>query len=289
MVPASAQQSGTSVGATPPLERLKTASSTYVDAWRVHASRFESDGHYAWMAGFIAGHERVLEIGVGTGASTEVLAQTHRVLGIDENPRCIEVAGDRLIAAGIDAHIELRGAARALGDRYTVDYAKPKAEWRNRVLLVEGDVMGDDALRTWLGRVGPFDAIVCWLIGAHRFRGGNTTHQQPRFESRSSQEYRLRVQNNVYLIADQFLRPGGILHCVDRGEALGAIGKADCFAAHTEQATPTSLVVESVEERLYSPPEGGVEMQLSPGLLGRVPDENTMRPALVSIVARRPH
>ena len=55
--------------------------------------------------------------------------------------------------------------------------------------------------------------------------------------------YRLRVQNDVYVLADQILRPGGILHIVDRTHRSDEDARRTTLESHREQAGPTTLDV----------------------------------------------
>ena len=100
---------------------------------------------------------------------------------------------------------------------------------------------------------------------------------------------RLFVQNEVYETADKILRTGGILQIVDRGENTNASYLVeDIIEAHKDQASTTSLVVESVKSLPYSEPSvsGSQPMILTPGISGRIPKTFSM--AFWSIISRKP-
>jgi hypothetical protein len=96
-----------------------------------------------------------------------------------------------------------------------------------------------------------FDAIACWNIGTY-----TALHQS----FGTPQQFRLRTQNIAYQLADLILRPGGVVHIIDRSlvptEAnldSDVQGLLDC---HRDQASVTSLVVDpnSVAIRRYVQP-----------------------------------
>jgi hypothetical protein len=105
--------------------------------------------------------------------------------------------------------------------------------------------------------------------------------------------YRLRVQNALYVFADNILRSGGVLNIVDRGaiattpEWIEPL-RLDTVQSHGEQASPTSLKIDpNIETRPYNPPSGqGVKMAMTLGMSGvLVPEALT---GFVSVIARKP-
>jgi hypothetical protein len=223
------KKSGKEARAIPPVELLARKRKQYADAWGETAAKLVRDGHYAWMANRLGDslpptRRKVLEIGIGTGASTGVLLEKGwNVVGIDENVACLGVA--HAIHSGI---LVLRGLPReAAPGVYSVDYdecthpgvalagpgsAKGPADL-SRLLLIEGDLAADPGLTRALVDAGPFDAVACWLIDTHDARA-----QDARIQSigiRDAAEYRLGMQRLVYLLSDTVLCPGGVLQIVD--------------------------------------------------------------------------
>ena len=82
----------------------------YAQQWSTgNAAQLEHGGHYAWMAGFLDDYHKVLEIGTGDGRGTlALLKQGHIVVGVDENPRCLKLAADRLKEGGYSVAYEAR-------------------------------------------------------------------------------------------------------------------------------------------------------------------------------------
>ena len=124
----------------------------------------------------------------------------------------------------------------------------------------------EGALKEW----GPIDAVTVWLTGTHVARPHHVTVRSAGVSSDA--EHRLFVQNTGYELADRVLRPGGWLQVCDRGETptTGALVE-DVLAAHRDQASVTSLVVQGLEHRPYEQSDG-VGMVVSLGTSGRLPE-----------------
>lgn len=266
----------------------------YATTWdSKNATNFANGGHYAWMADFVDDYERVLEIGTGTGNATLTLAQKgHSVISVDENDKCLEIAKQRLANAGVEVEFQQRGKVVSEYPGYVVEYCQPTiaVPRPGGVALIEGDALADDSLNEWLVANGPFDAVVCWLIGTHDVRFANLNIASKQLPGPSG--YRLCVQNRVYELADRVLRSGGILHIVDRAERRTAETREwlndDALKSHQEQASVTNMAVDptSIRCRDYSDPPDGVKMIVSPGTSGRMLGHIEI--TLFSIIARKP-
>ena len=243
---------------------------------------------YEWMAEFVEGYPRVLEIGTGTGEGTRALLERgHTVISIDENPECIKLAQNKLDATGKKVVYEARERLILGENGYTIQYSVPqRSPVEGGALLLDGDLIKDPELVTWLLDLPPIDALVCWLIGTHEARPANTLVLRRRVNDPG--EYRLCVQNRVYELADKVLRPEGVVHIVDRGEELTKSLEEDALNAHRDQASVTSLTVESIDYRLYEEPddEKKIPMGETLGLSGRVPQN--YKPTIISIISCKP-
>jgi SAM-dependent methyltransferase len=261
----------------------------YARTWeKAQAHKFEQDAHYEWMASFLEGYQTVLEIGTGTGEGTRALLERgHTVISIDENPECIKLAHNRIASTGREVVYEARERLIVAENGYTIQYSVPQSSPVVKgALLLDGDIINDPELLTWLEKLSPIDAVVCWLIGTHEARPANTLFLRRRVNNPG--EYRLCVQNRVYEVADKVLRPEGVVHIVDRGEQLTKSLEEDVLNAHRDQASVTSLNVESIDYRLYQEPdaEKKIPMGETLGVSGRVPQD--YNPAIISIIARKP-
>ena len=96
-------------------------------------------------------------------------------------------------------------------------------------------------------------------------------------------EYRLRTQNKTYEIADCILKPGGVLHVVDRGVVPETDEiKSIIIDRHKDQASVTSLRFSEFAYRLYTEPTAhGISMIHTSG-------ESATGGAMHSIISRKP-
>lgn len=284
---------------------LDPARQTYAEEWSVSASSFAEKGHYDWMASFLPKKGVVLEVGVGAGHSTEAISRIARsVVGVDENPICVQAANSHLLRAGVRCEAVSRQSLNPARDgHYDLGHKKIEvAPLDPGVLLLEGDLAPDPSspnrcvdrnLESWLRSLGRIDAVACWLVGTHSHRHANLAVAKRGVSS--SGNYRLFVQNFVYELADQLLRPGGILHIVDRGFDLAsdAALRADVLAGHISQASVTTLEVDTkLKQRQYDEVTGGTAMVWTPPALGSTRTAKPPQPQdqhfFTSIIARKP-
>lgn len=261
---------------------------TYADEWEVSSSHLSGQDCYTWMASELGASGRVLEIGCGTGLSTLALLNGgNKVVSIDENPACIRKARARLEAAGFSVSVQLRGEERVVaGARIEIDYSKVKQTDADAI-LIEGNVLQDPRLMMFLMEGEGFEAVACWLVGTHSSMHFNKCISP---QINTSKLYRLRVQNFVYEMSDQVLKPGGILQVVDRGEPVSTAElEADFLEAHRDQASVTSLVPVGLTQRPYveADHDAATGMVLSPGTGGRIPDFSNGL-ALISVRSVKP-
>tara|TARA_R110002096_G_scaffold252595_4_gene445489 strand:- start:693 stop:1589 length:897 start_codon:yes stop_codon:yes gene_type:complete len=261
----------------------------YAKNWSKHADHFRLTGYYDWMASFLKQFHRVFEIGTGDGSGTVALARNgSTVVSVDHNPKCQDIAEVRLASAGISTTRERRGKINSVGQGYRMTYSKPMSMVIDgEVLLLEGDVGNDHdtELSEWLLSSPKFDAIACWNIGTY-----TALHQS----FGTPQEYRLRTQNVTYELAECILRPGGVLHIIDRGQTPTDSTRATCIEGllecHRDQASVTSLLVDSksVEARQFVQPseDTGIVMKRKDDTDNFQVEAGEM--AFWSIIARKP-
>lgn len=271
-------------------ESLNNERSKYADRWNEKNSiHFEKNHYYDWMSKFLEGHSLVLEVGTGTGQSTiSLLKNGHSVVSIDENPNCLIIAEKNIKQAGFEVYCQNRGIITPNYYGYNIKYRQIQNNFIDKgAFLIEGDIVNDPLLHEWLIKKKPFDAVICWLIGTHNDRQLNKVIINSNVRDDGSN--RLFVQNEVYETADRILKSGGILQIVDRGENTNEPYLIqDALNAHKDQASTTSLVVESIELLPYEEPSvsGSQPMIISPGISGRVPKDSSM--AFWSIISRKP-
>jgi hypothetical protein len=156
---------------------------------------------------------------------------------------------------------------------YELIFERGKLADSEGVVIVESDFLSDTEIEAFLKKLPKFDAVTVWLIGTHGMR--QECENIVSLGIRSDLEYRLRVQNKIYELADEILVTGGVLQIVDRGEVPNSDElRQDFWNAHCEQASVTSLKVTSFEYMIYKEPSdaGSLDMVASLGTSGRIPD-----------------
>ncbi len=258
------------------------------------SSQFEKDGHYKWMSSFIDGYKFTFEIGTGDGRGTLQLAKNgHRIVSIDENIECLNLAEERLKTNGFKVSRLSRESisiSTKKRDAYSISYQEIKEIYKDfDVILIESDLLNDPELMNWLASQESFDSVVCWLIGTHYSRANNDVIDHSQMPS--PLHYRIHVQNRVYEIADSILRQQGVLHIVDRGQPLATNEmRQDLKASHEDQASVTSLIVKGVDTRKYSVPENdkgvGMCITITEHTKGKYPNFDELH--LYSVISIKP-
>lgn len=111
----------------------------YAEQWDKSSEFFYSKGYYQWMEKMIAEYETILEIGCGCGYSTLSLVKTgHRVLAIDKNPVCIDMACKLLKKSG----------------------------YEDAAAFLELDISQPGAIEE-LATQFQYDAVICWNMGSY--------------------------------------------------------------------------------------------------------------------------
>lgn len=221
---------------------------------------FRDNGYYSWMCNFVEGYTRVLEIGVGSGYSTMALVNSgHQVISIDENPECLEIAYQNLKKSGINCSCIHRGNIKPMHSihGYGIEYDKVDINYASDVILLEGDIIADSYLYLWLKSLPKFDAVISWLIGTHKGRSLNMICHN----IDSPAAYRLTCENKTYELANEILRPCGILNIIDRTQKLDGEQEKVLYESHIAQAQPTTLEVSRhIYQKEYETPDNGVPM-----------------------------
>lgn len=273
------------------INKLQRARSRYAEEWSAgNARTFSHAGHYAWMANFLVGFPRVLEVGIGDGRSTHALLSAgHVVIGVDENPACLDLAKQQLKSKGHKVIHEKRERVEVAGGHYKIRYAPPKSTLpASGALLLESDILNDPALLGWLKNCQP-DAIVCWLMGTYYERALNQVVADLAIADPAN--YRCKVHKQMYHYADALLPEGGMVHIVDRslllpsenGDLPGSHSwLATCRAFYESQVQDTSLSLVTLDVIAYKEPESGPAIGLTLSIGGDDPD--LANKAFISVV-----
>lgn len=263
----------------------------YCDHWASNASHFAGQGCYEWMASQLSPlrPKRVFDIGCGTGEGVAALLRQFdcTIVSIDENAECIMRAEQTLRPHWSSIQSIFRLGYREFDDgSHDMAFDQAPIVPAMQVTLLHGDMLVDDpAVVQFLASAPKFDAVTVWLIGTFMYR--RTCRNISNLKITDPDTYRLRVQNRVYKLAAQVLRPGGWLQVVDRGEPpTEQFLLNDVFKAHRDQASPTDLEVFSVQHREYVESTSGIRMVASSPTSGRTSDLTKL--AMVSVLSRKP-
>ncbi|MEX1014104.1 MAG: methyltransferase domain-containing protein [Candidatus Paceibacterota bacterium] len=275
-----------------PDKKLQIAKMLYEKQWSNTSKFFFDKDYYKWMAKQLSNFDpqKILDVGTGTGNGLiELYKEFHgndiQIVGIDENIDCLKSAKANIYNK-ININPELIARISVEHDEilHSYSYREIKYNSKDKIVLVESDILTEPCFDDIHKLSGYFDAITVWLIGTHEHR---YACYQLAGKIKSSGEYRLRVQNKVYELADKVLKPGGVLQVVDRGEApTSDFLKNDFLNAHKDQASVTDLQVQELNYIEYEEKSDGIRMELTPGLSGRVP-ENPQR-AFISVISLKP-
>lgn len=275
-------------------KRVQVTQEIYAKSWDKNELYFTGQGCYTWIVDQIAQYKpkRILDIGCGNGHGLLELASRldyADIISIEENKACISRASKLLQENKYNPTVVSRIDHIPIGPeihRLNIDTKDFRID--NGISIIEGDILqDDDILLKALAGSGKFDLVTIWMIGTHLARSEciDIAH----YKISSSGEYRLRVQNKVYRLADKLLGRGGILQIVDRGEVPEEdFIKDDFIRAHKEQASVTSLLVNDLHYMEYSEASSGRSLKMveTLGLSGRQPDFT--RKAMLSITSKKP-
>ena len=262
----------------------------YCEGWKTNATTFQKQGCYAWMAEQLQPYApvRVLDVGCGTGEGLAALlaTSTRSIVTIEENFDCMKAAERYLVELGYSVRTIPRiGYVEHSGGRHELVIDQDAIiEEGPPITLVHADLLLTDVdtpLHTFLYSIPNFDAVTIWLMGTFKWR--ETCKTLDRLRIGSPMEYRLHTQNRTYEIADGILKPGGVLHVVDRGKVPDTDEiKNMIIDVHRDHASATSLCVSDFSYRVYTEPIAhGVRMI-------RDPATENAGSAMHSIILRKP-
>lgn len=241
------------IDSAPPNKRLAAAQELYADQWHKTSESFRRQGIYTALARLlpIVAPKMILDVGTGSGEGVAALnarfGDDVEILSIDENPKCIEAASANLESKGIKHRVTDRLVHGLKPDRHILLFKEGELVHNKGITLVQSDLLCDSELTAFISVEPVFDIMTVWFVGTHQMRY-QCENLEPLHIS-NPVEYRLRVQNMAYDLADKVLQKGGILQIADRGERLS--DNSDMFRAHSEQAQGTTLKVTAVDSIPY--------------------------------------
>ena len=265
----------------------------YSRNWSTTSQYHFERGVYHWLAEQLIDRnpKRVLDIGCGSGhglvALRDVLGSNIEIVAIDENRSCLQAAkGTLRLKQDVDAEVITRMSVSRCSGGYAHVAGPLTLEAGAACVLIESDVCNDPYLAAALQSSGGFDAVTIWFTGSHMLRPQNLNVKARGITTDAA--HRLYVQNETYELADAVLESGGVLQVSDRGQMPNSeLLRNDILRAHKEQASVTSLEVQSLTYHPYEEPKSQrTPMTFTPGKSGLVP--KVLELAILSIISEKP-
>jgi SAM-dependent methyltransferase len=243
------------------IERLKISLRTYLERWKANAENFRSQGCYEWMASQIQPFQpkRVLDIGCGDGSGIIALSsilKSPQILSLDDNRECLEHARDRCVSGGLKPDCIDRFVVSAQGQSHLISTAHSKFRFESQITLIEGDLLWDKDLLEFILALPKFDAITVWLLGTYdiKMECSNTAHLRAFSEVG---KYRHLSHERMYQLAGQILKPGGLIHIVERGISIDADKLREMSVEeHSDLSAGTGLLLQAYAMRNYTEASG---------------------------------
>ncbi|KRW97853.1 hypothetical protein AQY21_01365 [Paracoccus sp. MKU1] len=258
---------------------LAIARTIYAEEWASNASAYQAQGVYdilsehAAQAGDI---RALLDVGCGQGHGLAALRRAFpaaaHLIGIDENPDCLEAAAS-LLAVHVPRSNIWRGRDEVLASgRYVSTYHGSVQIGSDGITLFQSDVVvRDSEIERVLDTVGPLDALTLWFSGVHKAR--SATEIARHFEIKSDADHRTLVEDRALAIAGERLRPRGVLHIVARAGAIDIDRVAhDMRLDYSDWLKGTSFRVESIRAIPYDEPADGIVVRSKNSRVSAMPN-----------------
>jgi SAM-dependent methyltransferase len=207
----------------PQKKQVSVGQDLYASSWGENAATYEAQGIYAKLAselGSQPGIVKVLDMGSGLGQGLAALAaelpeEGRLIAGVDENPYCVAAAVDRLgLTPNSSLHRRLKPDLRH-DETFGTVIRKGRIPDPGPITVINADFMiKDESFDAWLDLHGPFDAITMWFTGVHKARV--LTKVAAEHELQSDAHHREILEAAQFSLASKHLRPGGVVHLVNR-------------------------------------------------------------------------
>ena len=271
----------------------ETEKREYEFHWGGNASHYAEQGCYEWIASQLDSlkPKKVFDVGCGTGEGVLALRRRFgcQILSIDENAYCLRTSAARLRAEGAKVQLEERfHYLEQPSGQHAIGIKNGPISMSREMMLLQGDLLlNDRELFSFIESEAPFDAVTLWLAGTYSSRQSCINLASLKMPDPGA--YRRYVQSMTYKLAARILRPGGLLHVVDRRELpTDETTREKALAAHREIAAKNGLQTLGLESRPYEELTGGrgIRMVHKAGSSGEVPADFVW--GMVSALSSKP-
>lgn len=271
-------------------ERFNISLQMYLNRWKTNAENFRKQNCYDWMTSQIQPHQpkQILDIGCGDGAGIISLATSlkdSRILSLDDNYECLNLAKERLISIGLKPDLINRFSVSTDEKKHRITPLKNKLRFEDRITLIEGDVLWDEELLNFLPALPSFDAITVWLIGTYDIKLECANISSYKAFSEIG-KYRRLVHQRVYQLGDKILKSGGLIQIVERGIATDKVKlKNLTIDEHSNLSAGTSLKIQQYEIQDYTEAASTTRITMENSLPENSVVNNQTSLALTSVVS----
>jgi tRNA G46 methylase TrmB len=271
-------------------ERFKAALQMYLEGWKTNAEHFQNQNCYDWMASQLRPFQpkQILDIGCGDGAGIIALAtvlEGSRILSLDDNSSCLNLAKERCESIGLNPDLINRFSVSTNGQKHQIATIQNRLRFESRITLIEGDILWDDELLNFMQALPKFDAITVWLMGTYAIKIDCANIARLRAFSEVG-KYRRIVNQRAYQLGDKILKPGGLIHIVNRGIATDRINfKELTINEHSELSAGTTLKMLHFEMRDYKEAADNTRITMENRLLENSVIDNKTPLALSSVIS----
>ncbi len=201
-------------------ELLDVSHREYARRWEGNASVYEAQGLYGRLSAHVLKFgpaRRMIDIGCGRGQGLvelwKLTGESGLLVGIDENPNCLEAAA-RLLGVASPAARLVRAPAH--GRNYDVQLVAGMLPPVATVVLVQADMLRPDPeFEDWILALAPVDAVTMWFSGVHPARQYDKIMRD--LDIGSDGKHRMANDMAAMDLAGGVLPIGGLLQIVGRG------------------------------------------------------------------------
>lgn len=200
-------------------ELLQVSQREYARRWEGNASAYQAQGLYGRLAAHIlrfGSARRVIDIGCGRGQGLAELrkltGESGLLVGIDENPCCLEAAAQLLsVARPATRLVQVPTPGRTYDVQAMVKLLPPVAP----TILVQADMLRPDPeFEDWILTLAPVDAVTMWFSGVHPARQHDKIIRD--LDIDSDRLHRMANDMSALDLAEGVLPSGGLLQIVGR-------------------------------------------------------------------------